>query len=352
MRRGGQPWYYYFVISSIYEFLPLFLAVAATIYYLGKGRAFELFLVYWALLTFFAYSIAGEKMPWLLVNVALPLIVLGGKFTGDLVERVDWRVAVERGGLLLVAAVPLLLYLAARLLLFPSMNLKFAAMNTQAIANVLGFGTGVVVALALVAGIVYLTRRVGLGSALGIGGLAVSLLLLGFSFRAGWRAAYVNGDVPVEMLVYTQTSPDIPRLVRSIERLAGETGKGKDLPIVVDDGNPHGFTWPWAWYLRDYKSVTYTNLSSASTVPEGAVVLSSAYSGFGAERLTEEYGLGQRYPHRWWFPENYRDLTLQKFLHGLRDRGSLRRALDYFIYRKLGEPLGAIDAIAYLPKLR
>ena len=44
---------------------------------------------------------------------------------------------------------------------------------------------------------------------------------------------------------------------------ARESGMGKNLPIVVDSAD--GFTWPWAWYLRDYKSVTYTSDHGTTT---------------------------------------------------------------------------------------
>ena len=37
--RGNQPWYYYFVITPLYEFLPLALAIAAALYYWVKRRA-------------------------------------------------------------------------------------------------------------------------------------------------------------------------------------------------------------------------------------------------------------------------------------------------------------------------
>ena len=38
--RGGQPWYYHFVIASVYEFLPLILAVVGAVYYLRRNDRF------------------------------------------------------------------------------------------------------------------------------------------------------------------------------------------------------------------------------------------------------------------------------------------------------------------------
>ena len=118
--RGNQPWHYYFVITSLYEFLPLLLALVAGGYWLFRmlrrlyseegydfrGEAFTWFLLFWAVATFGAYTVASEKMPWLLVNVTLPLIVVSGKFLGEVVEAINWRWLARSGGLALAAIVP------------------------------------------------------------------------------------------------------------------------------------------------------------------------------------------------------------------------------------------------------
>ena len=89
--RGGQPWYYYLMLLSFYEFLPLALAAVGAIYFTIKGDLFSRFLVYWAALSLILYSIFGEKMPWLSVHMALPAILLGGKLIGRLFQEVNWR---------------------------------------------------------------------------------------------------------------------------------------------------------------------------------------------------------------------------------------------------------------------
>ncbi len=89
--RGGQPWYYYILLLSFYEFLPLVFAFIGAIYYTVRGNLFSRFLVYWAALSLIIYSLFGEKMPWLSLHIALPMILLGGNFIGRLFQEVDWR---------------------------------------------------------------------------------------------------------------------------------------------------------------------------------------------------------------------------------------------------------------------
>ena len=84
--RAEQPSYYYFLTGSVYEFLPLIFGLIAVVYYVRKGDLFGLVLSFWAVATLVAYSLASEKMPWLLVNVAVPFILLTGKLANDLTQ--------------------------------------------------------------------------------------------------------------------------------------------------------------------------------------------------------------------------------------------------------------------------
>ena len=344
--RGGQPWYYYFVITSIYEFLPLLFGVIAAVYYLRRRDAFGHFLVYWAVVTFIMYTVASEKMPWLLVNVALPLIVLSGKFLADVVQSVQWRRLAPGGGMLILAGVPALLALSWRLAFF-----KAEGSDAANVLVPLGLGAGLLGVAALG---VYLARRIGVRNLAAFATVPVALVLLALTIRAGSRATYENGDVPVEMLVYTQTSPDIPRLVREIERGAEATGQQVDVPISVDETS--GFTWPWAWYLRDYTRVGFPSYGSAppSEATDSSVVLVHSRNQAVADpALKDLYTEGERIKHRWWFPEysTYKGLTLGKFLRAFGDRDAWRGAMDYFLYREgVEDRVGSEDAYIYFSK--
>ena len=58
-------------------------------------------------------------------------------------------------------------------------------------------------------------RRAGLAT------LASLVILLAFmQIHASWRLVYLEGDVPKDMLVYTQTSPDVPMMMNDIDRMS------------------------------------------------------------------------------------------------------------------------------------
>ena len=313
--RGDQPGYYYVILTSVYEFLPLAFAVAGAVYYLRRRDYFGLFLVYWAGLTFLLYTMAGEKMPWLLVNVALPLIVLAGRFLGDLVERIEWRRVVSAGGLYVVAGVPVtVLLLYALLFLEVSSDDAFSlALLAAALAS-----------LAAIAASGYIiARRVGYGSFFAFAALPLAALLFALTVRTSWNAAYEHGDIPVEMLVYTQTTPHVSGLYRHV----GDARAAEPAPLLLTVDDTSGFSWPWAWYLRDPDdyAVSYNSFGTANLpgyAPESAVLLvHRSNRDNAATMLGDEFGEGTLVRHRWWFPEHkYRGLTVGGLLRGAVDR--------------------------------
>ena len=144
--------------------------------------------------------------------------------------------------------------------------------------------------------------------------------------------------MPVEMLVYAGISSDVPRIMDQIETVAEETGEGKEMLVTVDDG----LTWPWAWYLRDY-NIEYSNLSSVDHSPAGTVLLLVAGNEQAAEPYLEKYGEGQRFHHRLWFPEEYRDF-------GLFDSDDWRWWWNYFWDRTTLGAYWSSEGIAYFPR--
>ncbi|MCX6809340.1 MAG: TIGR03663 family protein [Candidatus Berkelbacteria bacterium] len=80
---GGQPWFYYLMLGSIYEFLPFIAAIFAIINFKKSKSVFYLFLVWWAATSTIAFAWAGEKFPWLFLPSLLPIIFLGGYYIGE-----------------------------------------------------------------------------------------------------------------------------------------------------------------------------------------------------------------------------------------------------------------------------
>ncbi len=340
--RGNQPWYYYLVITPVYEYLPLFFGAIAAVYYTRRKDAFGRFLASWVVATFILYTIASEKMPWLLVNISLPLIVISGKFIGEIIQRVDWRRVVPTAWLLFLIGVPLFFVALWRLALFgvgddPDSGLPMLA--------------GLLVALAvLIAGGIFITKQVGGANFFAFSVIPLFLLLFALSVRTGWTASFQNGDTPVEMLVYTQTSPDITQLMRDIQTASDASEEKLALPITIDQTS--GYTWPWAWYLRDFTKVNYPTYENTplTEAPDSPMVLVHTKNQAEADEiLQQDFDEATLIKHRWWFPEStYRSVTPSKFLSATVDRESWKRVMDYWLNREgVFDRIGSEDAYLY-----
>jgi hypothetical protein len=115
--------------------------------------------------------------------------------------------------------------------------------------------------------------------------------------------------------------------------------------VIVDDSE--GASWPWAWYLRDLPNVSYLPAGSlASAAHPHALVLANPVSLVSVPDLSARAADGQRYRHRWWFPEEgYKQVSVEHVLSG-RVLGSWAR---FMANRVPEERLGALNGVALFP---
>ncbi|CAA9369942.1 MAG: FIG00500444: hypothetical protein, partial [uncultured Chloroflexia bacterium] len=152
-----------------------------------------------------------------------------------------------------------------------------------------------------------------------VAGLTAAGLLLLYGINSAVQVVYLHPDTPVEPLIYTQTSPDVPIIVDEIKRAAisqtrndrtkeDPTG-GFSMPISVDKG----LAWPFQWYLRDYRSVAWLDLDKDQ--PSGldapvVLLMTNQDTEEGRSRLqTAREDLETTHVKisesvlNWWFPE-------------------------------------------------
>jgi 4-amino-4-deoxy-L-arabinose transferase-like glycosyltransferase len=312
VQRGGQPPHYYLFQLSVYEpllllFGPLGLVlIARRLLRLRRPQPNDeqptrdrrwsaerlLFapalLAWWSLGALAIYSWAGEKMPWLTIHVALPLALL----SAWTLSRI-WSWA-ARGGfdglaLALTGMTGVLLLLAFNQ--FTSLARDAAAVRLAAAWPALAL---IFVAL-LVAGMFALYRS--LRPAL----LAVLSLTLAFglffTLRSSIRLAYVNGDVPVEPMVFVQTAPDVTRALEQL-RAASLLRTGRlDLPIRFDNETI------WDWYLRNYRETEGSRGTQISSIDDEVQAVFMLSENVPANEANLNGFVRQEYPLRWWFPE-------------------------------------------------
>ncbi len=413
--RGGQPWYYYLMLVPLYEFVPLVFAVAAVIavlrryalgllvgflwlfwvgfYYYqvaagqapwlitgtpifgsklqwgtvvlglpflvtvasmfwpmvrGTGSLFFWFTLYWAVAAFVIYSWAAEKMPWLVPHLALPVLLLGAQFLdrwlGEMHLRTLRRPEFLKGvglALLGMALLAALVNLSTAQVVVP---IEVQRLGLQRLFALLALGGAI-------GGIVYLAGRYGRRLMVNAAAAGVSLTLVVWYVHTSWTVTYANSDTPRDPLIYVQSSPDVTWVVREIERIGYQTGQGKDLKILLDNGYTENIggqsvvhesiAWPFEWYLRDYKNRRYFSRTFPPDVnlADYPVVLVMAPNLDPIRDVVTSQYTGQKYKLNWWFPEDYKGLTLSRIVDYLSNPSSRAELVKFLAYRELPRPL-------------
>ncbi len=329
VERGNQPWYYYTITVLLYEFLPLLLALIAPIYLViretllphsqtseqqpeilqspisNPQSPFVPFLLWWVVLTWAGYSYAGEKMPWLTVHLALPMILLAGWLVGRLTESIDWQRVFRRRTWLLALVVPPFV-VAVVVLVRAAFAGPFQGHGLTQL-NVTGrFLGGLVGTLGLGAGLAYFVWHSGWRVAVRVLLLVALLLPVVLTIRAAYRFCYINYDYPTEFLVYAHASPAVSDTMRQIEELSRRVAGGPNL-IEVAYGSD-GSTL-WYWQLRDYPNFAFYGEHPSRDAMEAPVIIAGRDQWEDVAPYMGDDYLVNTYTYLWWPMEDYRDLA-------------------------------------------
>ena len=355
VERASQPLHYYALGLATYEFAVAVPGVLGAAYLLLRPRsAFDLFIAAWAVLTFGLFTFAGERMPWLLVGITLPLAVVAARVTGMLVEEAlksPLRAAIAAvGGAVILGGGG---YAA----------LAFLVYEGEGVPGPLAFTTATLLAVALLAaalGVAYALReRFPTGPApMGTTAAAVALAALTLASAAtvvaAGRAAYsyAGYERPQELLVYSQTGQEASYGAECLRRVAEESGAGTaGLRVLIDESD--NFAWQWRWYLRDYGAVSHqalhdTPLAEGDGAKYDVVAMSQSVEGANAGELGAFTRAGEM-RHLWWFPNYaYNQLTPRDVLAGAASRDGWRTAFDYFLARDFGSSMQFSRGVIYV----
>ena len=260
--RGNQPIWYYFMQVPLYELIVAVFAIPALWHLARRGNLTDRFLCFWFVGAVLLYSIAGERMPWLVLHLSLPGILLVSRFLGK----------------------------------------KFAEPNGL--------------------------RRHRIA-------LTLFLLIGVYALHTGLPLAFAHGDTPRDLLVYVQTTPDVPYVAAQIEQMSRKLTTNIEIVGIIDNEN----SWPFAWYLRDYTNVGY--ISKIGDPGEAAFVIVTASEVENAREHLSNY-VPFRYKLRWWFPEElYRELRPTFIVDFITNPTTRSNFTAWLVTRKMPKPIGS-----------
>jgi uncharacterized protein (TIGR03663 family) len=274
--RGNQPWYYYLMLIPLYEQIGVVFGLIGVVRCIARPTRFRLFLAYWFVGNLFLYSWAAEKMPWLMIHITMPMLLLAA-------------IGLEPA---VVKCINLVKNLYVRLT-SPEATMHLQDNNLP------------------VQGYPQARPRVGvLAGGASIFGVIMAALLLLPTVHNMYEVSYVHAaDGPHEMMVYVQTTTDVNIVMAKVDALDQKMFGGKHQMLI---GLTTDATWPLAWYLRDYPNLCFdypTGCSSWKNVP---VIISGGDNPYGTE---QQYAgsankpgnyVYHEYKMRTWWDEGYK----------------------------------------------
>lgn len=310
-------------------------------------QLFPLLLVFWFFSAVIIFSWAGEKMPWLVVHMSLPGNLLAAWVIGRLIRAAERPAASTatttnlrlpedpqpaRPSLWLA---PLLTLLTAVALAVAFWRFSLPGSGQGAQSNLLQGIVPLLIAGGMIYGLLTLAGYLGGRVVLALAGLTLATMIGAYTLRATWMVVYEHPDTPVELLIYTQSAPDVPRYVADIRELAinltrgsrtsQDVAGGLSMPVFIDSGDDGGegsLAWPLQWYLRDFRSVNWARRDTFQSnpgpntfevqMPDGSSALAPVvllYKPHVTEQLrgvlsdyySQPYGPTGIF--NWWFPE-------------------------------------------------
>ena len=226
-----------------------FLGAIAVIANAALRRFLDGFLWWWATGMLGIYSYVGEKVPWLLLYILLPLVMLAGLELGRLLGA--------KGTLTLLPERS-----------FDAKEREILSVGEERFNFKVARLTWI-----------------------------VSLLFLVFATWKAVRVSFPAAASPQERLVFTQTTPAV-KLIRerwvAMSRAEGRT------PKVTMSGDS---TWPMAWYGHDLPGLDFIQpANTAAAEPFDAIFLDTSALDFARQAL-QSFDIYKVPLRHWWVPQ-------------------------------------------------
>jgi len=270
---------------------------------------FLLFVSWWAVFNMIAYTLAGEKMPWLGTHLTFPMIFLAGWYFGRVFERVDWG-KFRRGGWVILLMFPVLFITLFQVISpFLMGQAPFVGLQQIQLAQS-GQWLAVVAASGLVILIIYqFVERTGWRHLRHMFAVAVFCMLSLITARSALMASFVNYDLATEYLVYAHGAPAIKTVLKQLEEISLQTTDGMDLSFSYDNET----SWPYSWYFRNFPNAVFFGSSpSRPIIDKSVAVVVGEANRAAVEPLLEDRYYHFQYIRLWWPMQDYFNLTAER----------------------------------------
>jgi len=278
---------------------------------------------FFSLLNLLAYSLAGEKMPWLTVHITLPFALTAAWGFGKLLEQIPWNQIKENKVWISFLLLPILItsllgFLGAILGPIP----PFQGNSLEQLQSTSTFIMSIIVLIFSSYGFYHFIRSINWIGIMRILVLAFVVLLSFLTIRTAYMASFENYDNGKEFLVYAHADRGPKDILEQVEEISKRTVGEKKINVAYDNDS----LYPYWWYFRDYPNKQWYTDKPTRDLLNSPIILASDQNYSKIDSLVKDDYVKYDYIRLVWPTQDYYYLTWDRIRYALTDP-NMRSAL-------------------------
>lgn len=287
-------------------------------------------LVYWSVTSLLAYTVAGERMPWLTVHITLPMLLASGWGFGFLVDRIEWRKIANVRGALAVLLLPVFFTsLASSFGTLLGTVPPFAGNTLEQLEATNTFILSTLALLLSGAGIFWLLNTWRAVDVIRLASVVLVALLAVLTARAAYMSSYVNYDTAKEYLVYAHAARGPKDILEQVKEISTRITGGKDIAVGYDNDA----LYPFWWYFRDYPNHRWFTDKPTRDLREMPILIVSDNNYDKIEPIVQDNFVYFEYKRLWWPNQDYYNLTWERVRNVITNREMRAAVFDIWLNR-------------------
>lgn len=278
---------------------------------------------FFSLMNLLAYSLAGEKMPWLTVHIALPFALTAAWGFDKLIGQIPWEKLKESKSWISLLLLPVLI---SNLLGFFGAVMgstpPFQGNSLEQLQVTSTFITSLIVLIFSGYGFIHYLRNFSWMGISRILVLAFSILLAFLTIRTAFMASFINYDNGKEFLVYAHADRGPKDILEQVEEISKRTVGEKKINVAYDNDS----LYPYWWYFRDYPNKQWYTDKPTRDLLNSPIILASDQNYSKIDSLVKDDYVKYDYLRLVWPTQDYYFLTWERIKYAITD-ANMRSAL-------------------------
>ncbi|MBA4376076.1 MAG: hypothetical protein C0401_07895 [Anaerolinea sp.] len=379
VNRGTQPWYYYsFLQVPMYEYLALlgtFIAVVIGIKHklfssipniapasqtstIEEATQLELpdsddnqplveenhkrlpvltLLVFWSVISLISFSVAGEKMPWLTVHIALPMLLSAAFGLGFIIDSLPPG-KLSHKTILAFLLLPIFLISLGKVFgMALGPDKPFAGMTLDQLQLTSTFIFSLIAVVLSGWGILRLLVHWEIKNIVRSLVIAFFGILSVLTARSAFQANFINYDTGKEFLVYAHAARGPKDVYEQVQEISKRITGGKDIQVAyIGDA-----LYPYWWYFRDYPNKIWFKDQLTRDLLQYPIIISDDDQLTKTRAILKNGYIEFRYKRLVWPMQDYFNLTFPQVWTALKDPQMVKAIYniwlnkDYTLYATL-----------------